>query len=77
MIAADRAKAARLESILAKHAAAEVKTLADLRKAGFKFTTISAAFQRLKTQRTLAGFTQEQLDLATEVLDRAAARKSA
>lgn len=76
MIAGDRAKAARLESILARHAAAELRTLADLRKAGFRFTTIGAAFQRLKTQRSLAGFTQDQLDLAIEVLDRAAARKS-
>lgn len=69
MIAADRAKAARLESILAKHAAAELRTLADLRKAGFRFTTIGAAFQRLKAQRSLAGFTQAQIDLAIRVME--------
>jgi hypothetical protein len=72
MLKADRSRAARLESILARHAAWEKRTLADLHDAGFKFRTIDAAFQRLKTQRALAGFSQAQIDVAVAVLARKA-----
>jgi hypothetical protein len=70
MRASDRARAARLESILARHAAWEKRTLADLHDAGFKSRTIEAAFKRLSIQRSLAGFSQAQIDVAVAVLAR-------
>jgi SOS response regulatory protein OraA/RecX len=59
-----RAKAQRLETLLARHDAYEQRTLADLRAAGFTFTSIDAARTRLTVQRTLAGFTQSQITIA-------------
>jgi hypothetical protein len=67
---ADRSKAANLETILARHDAAEARTLADLRRAGFHFRTIAAARQRLAVQHRLPGFTQEQIDTAVRALDK-------
>jgi hypothetical protein len=66
----DRSKAARLESILAKHAAVEVRVLADLRIAGFKFRSVEQAYKRLKAQRALAGFSQAQIDLVETVYNK-------
>jgi len=71
MNAKDRTKAQRLESIIAAHDASERRTLADLRCAGFHFTTIDAARRRLAAQRTLHGFTQRQIDIAIAALGKA------
>lgn len=68
-------KAARLEAIMVRHAGWEVRTLADLRSAGFRFRTIGAAWQRLRVQRSLRGFSQEQLDLAVAVLGRQSGKR--
>jgi hypothetical protein len=65
----DRAKAQKLESLLARQDAFEQRTLADLRTAGFTFTSIDAARTRLKAQRTLAGFTQSQISIAITAIE--------
>lgn len=70
MNARDRNKAALLESIMARHDAAERRTLADLHRAGFRFRSIESARHRLKVQRSLHGFTQRQIDIAVAALDR-------
>lgn len=64
-----RNKFSILETVLAKHNAAETRTLADLRRAGFKFQTVAQAYQTLQAQRTLHMFTEAQLDLAIRVLN--------
>jgi hypothetical protein len=61
---ADRAKAAKLESILERHESREKQTLFELAQAGFKIQTIADARRRLTAQRKLAGFTQDQIDTA-------------
>lgn len=66
----DRFKATNLEAILTRHREFEKRTLSDLRRVGFRFTTIDQAARRLKAQRSMPGFTQEQLDLAIAVLDK-------
>lgn len=66
MNARDRNKAALLESIMTRHDAAERRTLADLRRAGYRFRSIESARQRLAAQRTLHGFTQHQIDVVID-----------
>lgn len=66
----DRLKATNLEAILARHREFEKRTLSDLRRVGFRFTTIDQAARRLKAQRSMPGFTQEQLDIAIAVLNK-------
>ena len=39
----------------------EKRTLADLRVAGFKFTSIDQANRYLKVQRTMAGMSSQQI----------------
>jgi hypothetical protein len=56
-----RAKAQRLTSILEAHAAWERRTLADLRVAGFNFTTVDQAFRYLAAQRMLARMSANEL----------------
>lgn len=65
----DRAKASKLETLLTRHESFEQRTLADLRNAGFTFTSIDAARTRLKAQRTLAGFTQSQINIAMRAIE--------
>lgn len=72
----DRNKSARLENILSRHTASEKRALADLRVAGYKFTTIEQAYHRLKINRSLRGFTEQQIDMAMELADRTARRRS-
>jgi hypothetical protein len=74
----DRSKQAALEQIMSRHDGYEKRTLADLRIAGYRFKTITAARRRLAAERTLNGFTQRQIDIAiaaAEKLD--AARREA
>lgn len=61
---ADRIAASNLEAIMARHDKAVERTLSDLKVAGFRETTIEAAYQRLDAQREFAGFTQDQIDQA-------------
>ena len=61
MTPADRNKGALLVRILTSHEAKEAGTLADLRAAGFKFTTIEQANRHLQAQRTIAALSPEQL----------------
>jgi len=72
----DRNKAAVLESILARHTASEKRALADLRLAGYRFGSIEQAYHRLKINRSLRGFTQQQIDMAMELADQSARRRS-
>ena len=57
----ERSKGAALVRILTSHQAKESGTLADLRVAGFKFTTIEQANRHLQAQRTIAALSPEQL----------------
>ena len=64
--------AARLESIMARHERWEQRTLADLRAAGFeRINSIMAAKDRLATQRSMAGFSQQQIDVVQYAIDKA------
>lgn len=71
---ADRRKAERLEAIMAKHKSHELRTLSDLRQAGFRFSTVDQAWKRLAAQRTLHGFTQEQIDVAVRLVSQSEKR---
>jgi formate-dependent phosphoribosylglycinamide formyltransferase (GAR transformylase) len=61
---AARDREARLESILAKHSAVEKRTLADLRAAGFAFSTIAQAEKYRKQRATLHRLVAEDAYLA-------------
>ena len=56
-----RSRAQKLTKILDTHAAWEMRTLADLRVAGFKFTTVEAAFRYRTAQQTLARMSADDL----------------
>lgn len=71
MNAQTRLRHVRLESILATHAAMEQRTLADLRRAGFKFATVEQARRRLKAIRTLERMTSdEQTEVVLTALEK-------
>lgn len=64
----DRDMASSLETIVARHTvkqeAIDTRTIADLHTAGFtQIRTVEDAYERLETQRELAGFTQTQIDV--------------
>lgn len=75
MNAADRTRAERLESIMRRHEAWETRTLADLRTAGFRVVTVDDARDRLAAQRSLSGFTQTQIDIATYAIEQSKKRR--
>lgn len=66
---ADRLKASQLESIMGRLDYYERRALHDLREIGFRFTTVDQAKRRLQAQRTLAGFTQAQIDIAVKAAE--------
>jgi len=57
----ERDHAAKLERIMRSHEGWEKRTLADLRVAGYKFTSIDQANRYLKAQRTMAGMSSQQI----------------
>ena len=72
----DRAQATKLEAIMRRHDAWEKRTIADLRNAGFeRVLTIEDARDRLAAQRSLGGFTQQQIDIALYAIERAKKRR--
>lgn len=64
-----RVKLTNLETILARHNAAEKRTLADLHRAGWNFQTVAQAYKTFRAQRTMHMFTEEQIELAIRILD--------
>ena len=58
---AESRKVQKLANILDTHEAWERRTLADLRVAGYKFTTIEQAHRYRKAQQTLARMDHDEL----------------
>lgn len=65
----DRGRASALETIMARHAGFEARTVADLRNAGLNLNSIDAAKKRLQTQKGFPGFTQSQINIAIAAMD--------
>lgn len=64
----DRQKAQKLEAVMQRHDSYVQRTLADLRVAGFTFTTIGEARARLDAQRGMPAFTQSQINIAVAAI---------